>query len=76
MDPTAFSLALAILVVVLSRSCLGADWSFCFMFAVGTTFAIWAGRQLVRLTSGRGVSIESKRRVRTRTHASTIARMS
>ena len=41
MEPTAISLALGILVAVLSHACLGASWSFAVPFAAGTAIATW-----------------------------------
>lgn len=41
MEPTAISLALGILVAVLSHACFGASWSFAVPFAAGTAIATW-----------------------------------
>ena len=76
MDPTAFSLALGILMYVLSYSCLGLGGAFSLSVAGGTSIAMWLGRLMAGRTSQRNEPATEYCRVRVRTHASTIARSS
>jgi uncharacterized membrane protein len=46
MDPTAFSLVLGILLIVLSYSFFGISWAFFLPIALGTTIAMWIAHQV------------------------------
>lgn len=48
MDTTAFSLALGILVLVLSYSCLGISWTLSLLMTLGTTIAIWIAQHVTK----------------------------